>query len=170
MAGQEYAEMSVSADLIIHNGRVIDPETGRDEIASVAIKDGVITKITSGAGIPPGTAKHTIDAAGKVVSPGFISTHTHEAAVTDVAENIKSPSNLSVFDGVTFCLGGNCGMSPTGIRVDAGEGNVIQSGNPDRPLPEFLDELDGIQLYNHFTTLSGNITLRSRMGLKHMQK
>lgn len=122
MTDQEYAERSVSADLIIHNGRVIDPETGRDEIASVAIKDGRIINITSGAGIPPGAARHTIDAAGKVVSPGFISTHTHEATVSDVAENIKSPSNLYVFDGVTFWLGGNCGMSPTGIRVDAGGG------------------------------------------------
>ena len=53
-------------------------------------------------------------------SPGFINTHTHEATVTDVTENIKSPSNLYVFDGVTFWLGGNCGMSPTGIRGGCG--------------------------------------------------
>lgn len=170
MAEQEYAVMPVSADLMIHDGRVIDPETGRDEIAAVAIKDGIIQKITPGPGVPPGEARQTIDAAGNVVSPGFINTHTHEATAADVEANIKSPSNLYVFDGVTFWLGGNCGMSPTGIRVDAGDGNVIQSGNPDKPLPEFLDELERIPLYNHFATLSGNITLRSRMGIKHMQK
>lgn len=170
MTGQEYAQMPVSADLIIHDGRVIDPETGRDEIASIAIKDGVIQAIIPGPGMPAYEAQQTIDAAGRVVSPGFINTHTHEATAADVEENIKSPSNLYVFDGVTFWLGGNCGMSPTGIRVDAGDGNVIRSGNPDKPLPEFLDELETIPLYNHFATLSGNITLRSRMGIKHMQK
>lgn len=59
---------------------------------------------------------------------------------------------------------------PTGIRIDTGEGNFVECGNYEKPMPEFLDELDGIPLYNHFATLSGNITLRSRMGLKHLQK
>lgn len=78
----------------------------------------------------------------------MISPYRRFSWLTDVAENIKPPSNLYVFDGVSFWLGGNCGMSPTGIRVDTREGNAIQSGNPDRPLPEFLDELDGIPLHS----------------------
>jgi len=82
--------------------------------------------------------------------------------LTDVAEDIKPPSNLYVFDGVTFWLGGNCGMSPTGIWVDTREGNAIQSGTPDRPLQEFRDELDGIPLYNHFATLRNQKSIGPR--------
>ena len=86
--------MPVSADLIIHDGRVIDPETGRDEIASVAIKDGVIQAIIPGPGLPAGEARQTIDAAGSVVSPGFISTHTHEAAgAPHLDHSRKHPGN-----------------------------------------------------------------------------
>jgi len=158
-------------DLLIINGRVIDPETGRDEIAVVAIKDGTIQKIVSGREPPPGRAQRVVDAEGKVVSPGFINTHTHEARSDDSVEaNIVPASMLMVFDGVTFWLGGNCGMSPTGIKVEAGDLAVIEAGDPNQPLSEFFDELETIPLYNHYATLSGNITLRSRMGLKHMEK
>ena len=33
-------------DLVILNGRVMDPETNYDDIANVGIKDGAITAIT----------------------------------------------------------------------------------------------------------------------------
>ena len=55
-------------DLVILNGRVIDPETNFDGIRNVGIKDGSIAVITE-AEI---SGKETIDATGKVVSPGFI--------------------------------------------------------------------------------------------------
>ena len=34
-------------DLIIKSGRVIDPETGRDEIATLAVREGIIRRITT---------------------------------------------------------------------------------------------------------------------------
>jgi len=157
-------------DLIITNGRVIDPETGRDEIASIAIKNGTIQKIAAGHEFNAKHARRMVDARGLVVSPGFINTHTHEGFGMETKDNISPVSMLIVQDGITFWLGGNCGMSPTGIRVSVGDAKPMSVGAPDKPLGEFLDELERVPLYNNYGTLSGNLTLRSNMGLKHMEK
>ena len=60
-------------DLVINNGRVIDPETLYDDIANVGIKDGRIVAITKDAI----TGAETVDATGHIVAPGFIDTHFH---------------------------------------------------------------------------------------------
>ncbi len=60
-------------DLVINNGRVMDPETLFDFVANVAVKDGRIVAITK----EPITGKQTIDAKGHIVAPGFIDTHFH---------------------------------------------------------------------------------------------
>ena len=60
-------------DLVINNGRVIDPETMFDDIANVGIQDGKIAVITK----DEIKGKETIDATGLVVAPGFIDGHQH---------------------------------------------------------------------------------------------
>ncbi len=60
-------------DLVILNGRVIDPETNFDGIRNVGVKDGRIGLITEEAI----SGKETVDATGKIVAPGFIDTHYH---------------------------------------------------------------------------------------------
>jgi len=60
-------------DLLITNGRVIDPAGGRDEIANVAISGGFV----AGIGKPTPQARRTIDAAGMIVCPGLIDLHVH---------------------------------------------------------------------------------------------
>ncbi|MCY1719965.1 hypothetical protein OU798_06395 [Prolixibacteraceae bacterium Z1-6] len=60
-------------DLVILNGRVMDPETMLDQVLNVGVNDGNIAIITS----KKIEGKETIDASGLVVAPGFIDTHFH---------------------------------------------------------------------------------------------
>jgi len=60
-------------DLVILNGRVMDPETMYDAVANVGVMDGRIAAITR----DKIEGKESIDATGHVVAPGFIDTHWH---------------------------------------------------------------------------------------------
>jgi len=60
-------------DVVILNGRVMDPETNFDGIRNVGIKDGLIATITE----DDISGDETIDATDHVVAPGFIDTHFH---------------------------------------------------------------------------------------------
>lgn len=60
-------------DLVINNGRVMDPETRYDKVANVGIRAGRITIITQ----DKINGERVIDASGHVVAPGFIDTHWH---------------------------------------------------------------------------------------------
>ena len=88
-------------DLVILNGRVMDPETEFDAIRNVGILDGKIVLITE----EEISGKETIDATGLVVSPGFIDTHYH--AVDEFA------TKMALRDGVT-----------TGMDLELGAFNI----------------------------------------------
>lgn len=79
-------------DLVINQGRVIDPEGGLDAVRSVGIRDGKIVAISEA----PLNAKQVIDASGLVVSPGFINLHSHSVA--------EPGYRLELLDGVTTVL------------------------------------------------------------------
>jgi dihydroorotase len=61
--------------ILIRGGRVIDPARGADGVADVYLEDGKVASVGRNLG-SPGEAL-TIDAAGKVVSPGLIDLHVH---------------------------------------------------------------------------------------------
>lgn len=63
----------MKTNLLIKNGRLIDPATGRDERTDLFISNGAIAALP--AEIPANT--ETIDASGKLVCPGFIDVHVH---------------------------------------------------------------------------------------------
>jgi N-acyl-D-aspartate/D-glutamate deacylase len=64
---------STTFDLVIANGRVMDPESGLDTVRNVGISAGKIAVISS----DPLQGNETIDAKGLVVAPGFIDLHEH---------------------------------------------------------------------------------------------
>src|SRR5262252_5114641 len=61
-------------DLIIRDGRVIDPASGLDGIRDVAISSGRIAAVKPSI---TADAADTINARGKLVVPGLIDIHTH---------------------------------------------------------------------------------------------
>ena len=62
-------------DLLIRNGRVIDPRNNIDAVMDVAVSGGKITRVA--AGIAPTPAMRVIDATGLYVVPGLIDIHAH---------------------------------------------------------------------------------------------
>jgi len=87
------------AALVIKNGRVIDPASGRDGVADVWIEDGVIRGV--GENLPVGTAE-VIDATGLIVAPGFIDMHVHlREPGFEHAETIESGSYAAAAGGFT---------------------------------------------------------------------
>ena len=72
-AAQRGAQRLTPLDVVIVGGRVIDPETKFDAIRNVGVKGGKIVFV----GTTTPAARDTVNAAGLVVSPGFIDLHAH---------------------------------------------------------------------------------------------
>jgi cytosine/adenosine deaminase-related metal-dependent hydrolase len=79
-------------DLVIENGRVMDPETGLDAVRNVGIRDGKIARISSEAL----SGRRVLHANGLVVGPGFIDLHQH-------GQEMES-QRVKALDGVTTAL------------------------------------------------------------------
>ncbi len=90
-------------DLVIKNGRIIDGSGMPGFDGDIGIKDGVITRI----GKVTEQANETIDATGKIVSPGFIDPHTHFDAQL-LWDGCAKPA---IEHGVTTIVPGNCSLS-----------------------------------------------------------
>jgi len=89
-------------DLVIRSGTVFDGQGGKPFVGDIAVKDGLIVEL----GEVSGHGAREIDAAGKLVTPGFVDVHTHyDGQIT--WENTLSPSSNH---GVTTVLMGNCGV------------------------------------------------------------
>src|SRR5438045_2885430 len=90
--------LSVSR-LLIKNGRVIDPASGFDAIADLALEDGRVAGIGANGGLP---GAEVFDASGLVVAPGFIDMHVHlrEPGI-EHAETIESGSRAAAAGGFT---------------------------------------------------------------------
>ncbi len=61
--------------LLIRRGRVVDPANGVDAVQDVLLADGKIERVGKNLAAPPGA--EVMEAAGKIVCPGFIDMHVH---------------------------------------------------------------------------------------------
>lgn len=102
--------MRTTFDLIIRNGSIADGLGGPLVRGDVAIHNGLIAAV----GAIDADATEEIDAAGLLVTPGFVDIHTHYdgQAVWDAR---LQPSSLH---GVTTVAMGNCGVGFAPVRVE----------------------------------------------------
>ena len=145
----------MSFDLKITGGTIVDG-TGKPGFSGdVGIKDGKAVAL----GKADGAAAATIDAAGKVVAPGFVDVHTHFDAQAFWDPGL-SPSPLH---GVTTALAGNCGFTIAPLSPETGsylmpmlarvEGMPLESLRQGVPwdwstTAEYLDRVDGTLAIN----------------------
>jgi N-acyl-D-aspartate/D-glutamate deacylase len=137
-------------DVRIRGGRVVDGTGAPARDTDVAIRDGRIAEI----GATREAARVEIDAAGRVVCPGFVDVHTHYDAQV-FWDGTCSPS---CYHGVTTIVGGNCGFSIAPLSQQAGaylmrmlarvEGMPLESLEAGVPwdwssFGEYLDRLEG---------------------------
>lgn len=87
-------------DLVINNGRIMDPATGLDAVRHLGITGGKISAISE----TPLLGEQVIDAAGHVVAPGFIDLHAHGQTTGDL--------QIKAQDGVTTALELEGGVYP----------------------------------------------------------
>jgi N-acyl-D-aspartate/D-glutamate deacylase len=107
-------------DLVLHGGRVIDPESGLDAVRDVAVAAGRIAAV--GTGLTDRGGRGDVDVAGQVVTAGFIDLHSH---VSDLGG-----LRLQAMDGVTTALELEAGVTPVAraYRRAADEGRPINYG------------------------------------------
>jgi N-acyl-D-glutamate deacylase len=101
-------------DLVINGGRVIDPESGLDAERNLGIVAGKIVTIS----VTRLMGRESIDAAGLIVSPGFIDLHSH-------AQEFAG-AHMQAMDGVTTALELESGSLP----IDAFYDRVTHEGRP----------------------------------------
>ena len=89
-------------DLKITNARLVDGTGAPERDADVGIVDGRITEV----GEVTGKATRTIDAAGRLVTPGFVDIHTHYDGQVCWDKQVTP----SCWHGVTSVVMGNCGV------------------------------------------------------------
>jgi N-acyl-D-aspartate/D-glutamate deacylase len=146
-------------DLIIRNGTVIDGSGAAPRRADVAIDGEHIVAVGSGLG----AARREINAAGLLVTPGFVDVHTHYDGQA-TWDPYLTPSS---FHGVTTTVFGNCGVGFAPVRPGAAPylinlmegvedipGTVLAEGVPFNweSFPDYLDVLEAAPMQRYAFT------------------
>ena len=145
-------------DIVIRGATVIDGSGAAGHLADVAVSGGHIAALGELSGL---SGTHEIEAAGLVVAPGFIDSHTHDDRLL-LSDPTMAPK---ASQGVTTVVAGNCGISLAPLRTE---------GAPPPPLnllgdeswyrfdafADYLDHLDANPAAVNALFLVGHMTLR----------
>ncbi|MBV8412557.1 MAG: amidohydrolase family protein [Alphaproteobacteria bacterium] len=156
-------------DLKITGGTIVDGSGKPGFTGDLGIKDGKVVAL----GKADGEALQTIDAAGRVVCPGFVDVHTHYDAQILWDRSLS----ISPWHGVTTTVIGNCGfgVAPTrahhrklilqtlekveGMSLDALQAGVGDAW-PFETFPQYLDTLERHGSAINVAALFGHTPLR----------
>jgi N-acyl-D-aspartate/D-glutamate deacylase len=121
-------------DLVIRNGRVVDGTGAPAFRADVAVKDGRIFQV----GAVAGSGAEEIDAAGRLVTPGFVDIHTHYDGQATWDQHMQP----SAWHGVTTVVMGNCGVGFAPCKPKDHDRLVrLMEGVEDIPFPVLTEGL-----------------------------
>lgn len=107
------AQRAAGFDIVLANGRVMDPESNLDAVRHIGIRAGKIAAISA----RPLRGHTVVDAKGLVVAPGFIDLHSHGQD----DENYRYKAR----DGITTALEMEVGVSPVAAWYAKREGNAL---------------------------------------------
>jgi N-acyl-D-amino-acid deacylase len=124
-----------STRLLIRNAELIDGTASPARRVDVRITGDAITEI--GPGLSGQAGERTIDAAGKVLSPGFIDMHSHADRGLDETPDAES----QVRQGITTAV-------------------VGQDGGGELPVADFYDRIDRLHPSINYATAVGHGTVR----------
>jgi len=156
-------------DIKISGGTIIDGTGAERYRGDVGIKDGKVVAL----GEAKGSAADTIDAEGKVVSPGFVDIHTHYDAQV-IWDRMMT---ISPWHGVTTVVMGNCGfgVAPTRVehrdliartleKVEGMSVAALREGMGEdwgfETYPEYLDVIDKLGTVINVGSMLGHTPLR----------
>src|SRR6202046_1145391 len=121
------------SDILILNGRLVDPASGLDAERDVLLRHGRVTAVEMPGALKGVKAKETIDAGGMVVAPGLVDVHVHlrEPGQT-YKESIKTGTAAAAAGGVSSVVGvpntvaGNDTVARLGWMLDAARGACVK--------------------------------------------
>ena len=140
-------------DLVIKGGTVVDGTGAAARTADVGVKDGLVAEVAPSI---EAEAAETVDAAGQLVTPGFVDIHTHYDGQATWDETLDP----SAGHGVTTLVMGNCGVGFAPVHPGQEDWLIqLMEGVEDIPgtalaegmtwgwetFPQYLDALDGRQ-------------------------
>jgi len=119
-------------DYVIKGATIVDGTGGAPQRGDVSVEDGLIVQV---GGSVTDSARHTIDADGAIVTPGWVDVHTHYDGQVSW-DQVMDPS---AGNGATTIVMGNCGVGFAPVRP-GGEKSLIE-------LMEGVEDIPGTALY-----------------------